>query len=383
MAKRIALVAGEASGDLIGAALIASLKQRYPDAEFYGIAGPQMIRAGCKAYFPSESLSVMGLFEVLAHLKEILTIRNKFFDRLVADPPDVFVGVDAPDFNLPLERRLREKGIKTVHYVSPSVWAWRQKRVFKIKKSVDLMLTLFPFEAAFYEAHGVPVRFVGHPLADIIDMEPDKARARATLGIGDDEQLVALLPGSRRSEVKRLGKIFLQAASRIAAREPGVRFIAPMASDATRAMFRHQWQQTCPDLDITIIEGQSREVMTAADVVLLASGTAALEGLLVKRPMVIAYRLSPLTYWILKTFNILKISTYSLPNLLAGKVIAPEYIQADATPDNLSAAIMQQLKNKDTTAALQQIYHDIHIELRRNASASAANAIAELMEGKA
>ncbi len=379
MSKRIALVAGEASGDIIGAGLIGALKQRLPDAEFFGIAGPRMIAAGCRALFPAEALSVMGLFEVLAHLKEILSIRTKLYEELVRNPPDVFIGIDAPDFNLGLERRLRHQGIRTVHYVSPSVWAWRQKRVHKIREAVDLMLTLFPFEEAFYHRHDVPAEFVGHPLADIIEMKPDRLAARQALGLSLEGNIIALLPGSRNSEVKRLGKIFLQTAVQVRRQVPDIHFIAPMANASTRAILRYQAARF-PDLPLDIINGDSRKAMMAADAVLLASGTAALEAMLLKRPMVVAYRLSPMTYAILKGFRVLKVSHYSLPNLLAGKAVVPEFIQSDARPDNLAAALVAGLDESEDMQEQIGLYHEIHKNLRQNASYRAAEAIVRLMQ---
>lgn len=287
---RIGIVAGEASGDLLGAGLIRAIKQRLPDAVIEGIAGPAMIAQGCTALFPAEKLAVMGFVEVLGRYRELHGIRTQLIRHFLDNPPDVFIGIDAPDFNLGLERVLKEAGIPTVHYVSPSVWAWRQWRLRKIALSTDLMLTLFPFEAAFYEAYHVPVRFVGHPLAEMIPDVPDLQAARIKLGLPVLGDIVALLPGSRMSEVNALGLTFIHAAQWCAQHRPGVHFLAPLATADTRELFEQLVKTHAPMLSITIIAGRSREVMAAADVVLLASGTATLEALLLKRPMVVAYR---------------------------------------------------------------------------------------------
>lgn len=375
---RIGIVAGEASGDLLGAGLITSLREQYPDAVFEGIAGPQMIAAGCRALFPAEKLAVMGLVEVLAHLREILKIRKQLFHHFRENPPDIFVGIDAPDFNLTLERRLREKGIKTVHYVSPSVWAWRQKRVKKIARSVDLMLVLFPFEEEFYRQHNVPVKFVGHPLADMIPLCVDRVQARDQLGLAQGQKLLALLPGSRSGEVQRLAEPFVRAAMLCKQQQPELCFIAPMASGKVRAQFENILREIAPALEVTLLDGKSREAMAAADVVLLASGTAALEAMLLKRPMVVAYILAPLTYWMLKKFRMLKVSLYSLPNLLAGREVVRECIQEDATAENLAAAVLELLTHAGKMEALQEEFSRIHTNLRRDASSQAARAVLQL-----
>lgn len=386
---RIGIVAGESSGDLLGAGLIRAIKEQFPDAVFEGIAGSEMIKAGCSALYPSEKLSVMGLSEVLGHLPEILKIRKHLAQHFIKNPPDVFIGIDAPDFNLGLEKKLKEAGVKTVHYVSPSVWAWRQKRVKKISKSIDLMLTLFPFEEKFYSKHGVNVRFVGHPLADMIPMEPNQEVARKELALQQDAKIVALLPGSRMSEVQKLSEPLLGAAKILTNKNSRLLFIAPMASRRIRDYFFQIQQKVAPDISITIIEQQSRVAMTAADVVLLASGTAALEAMLLKRPMVVAYKVSGLTYWLLKTFNMFMVSEYSLPNLLASQSTAGEPItkgsivkecmQQEATPEILADAIQELLDHTDKTEKMINTFANIHISLTRNASEQAANAIAELI----
>jgi len=370
---RIGIVAGEASGDLLGAGLILAIKQQIPDAEFAGIAGPKMIKAGCKALYPAEKLSVMGLSEVLGHLGEILNIRKHLRQYFNSNPPDIFIGIDAPDFNLGLEQKLKEAGIKTVHYVSPSIWAWRQNRVKKISRSVDLMLTLFPFEEAFY------VRFVGHPLADMIPMEPDQQSARKELGLPVNEKVVALLPGSRMSEVQRLAGPMLGAAKILKQNNPQLVFVVPVASENIKKYFYQQQQKLVPEMSITIIDGHSREVMTASDVVLLASGTAAMEAMLLKRPMVVAYKVSGLTYWILKSFNMLKVSEYSLPNLLAGKPVVKECMQYEATPENLAGSMQELLDREDDNENLINTFANIHIKLAKNASEQAADAVISML----
>lgn len=369
---RIALVAGEASGDILGAGLMRALRARHPEVEFIGIGGPLMEAEGMVSYFPQERLAVMGLVEVLGRLPELLRRRRRLLKDLLAARPDAFIGIDAPDFNLDLEHRLRRAGIATVHYVSPSVWAWRQKRVFKIREACDLMLTLLPFEARFYEEHQVPVRFVGHPLADTIALEPDRAVARARLGIPAQACVVALLPGSRGGEVARLGGLFLEAAERLHAQRPGVRFVLPCATPARRQQLEALLgSRTLP---VTLLDGQSHEALAACDAVLIASGTATLEAMLFKRPMVVAYRLAPLTYRILR--RLVKSPYVSLPNLLAGRALVPELIQDAATAESLSAAILPLL---DDGQSQTEGFLTLHQTLRRDASAQAADAVLQLV----
>lgn len=379
-AIRIGIVVGEASGDLLGAGLIRAIKQRLPDAIIEGIAGPAMIAQGCTVLFPAEKLAVMGIVEVLGRYRELHGIRAQLVRHFQDHPPDVFIGIDAPDFNLGLERMLKESGIPTVHYVSPSVWAWRRWRLRKIARSTDLMLTLFPFEAAFYEAHHIPVRFVGHPLAEMISDIADPKAARAALGLPMQGELVALLPGSRMSEVNALGLTFIQAAQWCARHRPHVHFVVPLATQATRELFEQLVKTHAPTLSITIIAGRSREVMAAADVVLLASGTATLEALLLKRPMVVAYRLVRFTYWLAKW--LVKVPYVSLPNLLAGKGIVEEYIQDAATPENLGKAVLRFLEQPQSAQALQKIFSDIHASLRQRADQQAAEAVLALVKDK-
>lgn len=368
---RIALVAGEASGDILGAGLMQALKQQHPQVEFIGVGGPRMQAEGLNSYFPMERLAVMGLVEVLGRLPELLSRRKRLVQTLIAAKPDVFIGIDAPDFNLDVELKLRRAGIKTVHYVSPSVWAWRQKRVLKIREACDLMLTLFPFEAKFYDEHQVPVRFVGHTLADAIPLEADRAAARAELNLPESGPVVALMPGSRGGEVSRLGSLFLDAAVRLRALRPGVRFVLPCASPERREQI--EAQLAGHDIPVTLLDGRSHTALAACDAVLIASGTATLEALLYKRPMVVAYRVAPLTYRILK--RMLKSPYVSLPNLLAGRLLVPELLQDAATPDALAQTLAPLLTGGE---AQTEGFDQIHRTLRRDASAEAAKAVLEL-----
>jgi len=371
-ALRVALVAGEASGDILGAGLMQALKARHPQIEFIGVGGPLMQAQGLTSYFPMERLAVMGLVEVLGRLPELLARRRRLRQSLIAAKPDVFIGIDAPDFNLGLELKLRRAGIKTVHYVSPSVWAWRQKRVLKIREACDLMLMLFPFEAQFYDAHQVPVRFVGHPLADTIPQQADRAAARIALDLPLDEPVVALLPGSRGGEVARLGELFLDAAVRLRTLRPGIRFVLPCASPERRAQLEQMLASR--DLPLSLLDGRSHEALAACDAVLIASGTATLEALLYKRPMVVAYKVAPLTYRILKR---LVTSAYiSLPNLLAERLLVPELIQDAATAEALAQSLAPLI---DDGQVQTEGFDVIHRALRRDASQQAAEAVLQLV----
>ncbi len=373
---RIGIVAGEASGDILGASLMESIKQRCPGVVFEGIAGPLMIEQGASSLVPMERLSVMGLVEVLGRIRELLKIRRRLVKRMLNDPPDLFIGIDAPDFTLPVERKLKEAGIPTAHYVSPSVWAWRQKRIFKIAKSIDHMLCLLPFEAEFYRKHKVPVSFVGHPLADQIPMYTNAEMARKTLGIkvAPDQKLVAILPGSRQGEVKILAPLFLQAA-KLCAAKGNFKFVIPCINEARYKQVEMLRAELAPELDIELVDGHSREVMASADSILIASGTATLEATLLKKPMVVAYRVSPLTYAI--AARLVKIPYLSLPNLLAGKELVPEIIQNDATPERLSEALLDSLSRGNE---LLEEYQKIHRMLARNASDTAADAVLALIK---
>lgn len=373
----IAIVVGEASGDILGSALIASLKKRYPNASFCGIGGPRMLAEGFESFFPQERLAVMGLIEPLKRLPELLHIRKSIIERFLSDKPNVFIGVDAPDFNLKIEAKLRQEGIKTVHYVSPSVWAWRSGRIKKIKKSIDLMLTLFPFETKIYENSNIPVKFIGHHLADKIPMEIDVDAARAALNLVGAGKVVALLPGSRQDEVKRLAPVFFEVASQCLQDIPDTQFIVPAATKKLFIILQQNLEEY-RHLPIRLIEGNSAQVMAAADVVLMASGTTTLEAMLLKKPMVVAYKMSWLSYAILS--RLVKIPYVSLPNLLAGKSLVPEFLQSQATVENISAALISLLKDTDKTCILKETFLGLHRTLRRGASDQAAMAIEALIE---
>ncbi|MCQ4282724.1 lipid-A-disaccharide synthase [Pseudomonas stutzeri] len=368
----VALVAGEASGDILGAGLMQALKAQHANVEFIGVGGPRMEAQGLESYFPQERLAVMGLVEVLGRLPELLRRRKRLLQTLLGVRPDVFIGIDAPDFNLDLALKLRRAGIKTVHYVSPSVWAWRQKRVLKIRDACDLMLTLFPFEAKFYDAHEVAVRFVGHPLADTIPLVSDRAAARATLGLPQEGLIVALMPGSRGGEVGRLGELFLAAADRLRSMRPGIRFVVPCASPERRAQLEQMLIGR--DLPLTLLDGRSHEALAACNAVLIASGTATLEALLYKRPMVVAYSVSPLTFRILK--RLVKSPYVALPNLLAQRLLVPELLQDAATPDAMAQLLSPLLDNGDSQT---EGFDAIHRTLRCDASSQAADAVLELL----
>ncbi len=374
---RIGIVAGETSGDLLGANLMRALRGLHADISFEGIAGPQMVAEGCEAIFPAEKLSLLGLVEVLGHLPEVLGIRKQVVDHFTKNPPDLFVGIDAPDFNLVLEEKLKAASIPTVHYVSPTVWAWRSYRVKQIARSVDLMLTVFPFETDFYQQHQVPVHFVGHPLADMVPLVSDRLAARRDLGLSADQPIVALLPGSRKSELRYLGKRFLATAAWCYSQDSTLRFVAPMASPKMRAIFEEHLKLLNKEFPITLVDGQSRRVMEAADVVLVASGTATLESLLLKRPMVVAYRMAWLTQFMMR--RLLKVPHFSLPNLLAGREIVREFFQNDVEPKKMGNALLAFLKDPQLTHALQETFAEIHYQLRKDASHEAAKAVLNLV----
>jgi len=372
----VGIIAGEASGDNLGAALIHAIRKQEPDAVFEGVAGPRMQAAGCFSLYPMENLSVMGLVEVLKHLPKLLSMRRDLRRHFLETPPDIFIGIDAPDFNLSLERSLKRAGIRTLHYVSPSVWAWRQYRVRKIAASVDCMLTLFPFEERYYEQQQVPARFVGHPLADLITDAVDPLPARAHLGIDHQGPLVALLPGSRVGEVKRLAGDFLLAASWCHERRSDIRFVVPLANNACRSVFEAALAAVNSRLPVTLLHGQALAAMAAANAVLMASGTATLECMLLKRPMVVAYRLSPLTYQLARL--LVNTPYYSLPNLLADRPLVKEFIQDDVTPEALGGEILRLLNDPAHAQELTTVFAQIHDELRRDASRIAADAVFEI-----
>ncbi|KGD65658.1 lipid A disaccharide synthase [Alcanivorax nanhaiticus] len=376
-APLIALIAGEASGDILGAGLMQSLQARYPGARFIGVGGSEMAAAGLDSLFPMEKLSVMGITEVLAHLPELLRLRKQLVRFLLEQQPDVVIGIDSPDFTLPIARRLHERGLKTVHYVSPSVWAWRQGRIKGIKKSIDLMLCLLPFEARFYEDHQVPVAFVGHPLADRVPLQTDTPAARKALGLRSDDTLLAVLPGSRGGEVGQLMPVFLDAMVALNASRPALRFVIPAANAARREQIETLLEQA-PDLPVTLVDGESRTVMAAADVILMSSGTATLEGLLVGKPMVVGYRVGKVTYAIAR--RLVKSEFVSLPNLLCREAMVPELIQDDLTCDAIVAEVNRWLDNPAQAQALVSRFQAVHEQLRGGASEKAADAVSQLLE---
>jgi lipid-A-disaccharide synthase len=378
------LVAGESSGDLLGADLIARLRRRFPKSRFAGVGGPLMAAAGMDVWYRAEELSVMGLVEVLRHLPRLLGLRRDVYRRTLESKPAVFVGIDAPDFNLGLERKLKAAGVRTAHYVSPSIWAWREQRAAKIGRSADLVLCLFPMEPAIYARYGVDARFVGHPLAAMFPVTPDKAAARTELGLPPDAPVLAMLPGSRLGEIRRLAPDFLAAAGALLQQMPDLQIIAPMANTKCRDEF-----QACIDpafaqshslrQSLRIVDGNARCAMIAADAVLLASGTAALEAMLAKRPMVVAYRLAPWTYRIVRMFGLMRTEVYSLPNILAGKAIVPELMQDECTPDALARALAPLLRARTLDAGTLTEFTRLHESLRSNVEHAAAEAIAELL----
>lgn len=376
-APLIALIAGEASGDILGAGLMQSLQARYPGARFIGVGGSEMAAAGLDSLFPMEKLSVMGITEVLSHLPELLRLRKQLVRFLLEQQPDVVIGIDSPDFTLPIARRLHERGLKTVHYVSPSVWAWRQGRIKGIKKSIDLMLCLLPFEARFYEEHQVPVAFVGHPLADRVPLQTDTPAARKALGLRSDDTLLAVLPGSRGGEVGQLMPVFLDAMVALNASRPALRFVIPAANAARREQIETLLEQA-PDLPVTLVDGESRTVMAAADVILMSSGTATLEGLLVGKPMVVGYRVGKVTYAIAR--RLVKSEFVSLPNLLCREAMVPELIQDDLTCDAIVAEVNRWLDNPAQAQALVSRFQAVHEQLRGGASEKAADAVSQLLE---
>ncbi|TQV85659.1 lipid-A-disaccharide synthase [Exilibacterium tricleocarpae] len=373
---RIGMVVGEASGDILGAGLMSAIRDRHPAASFVGVGGPRMLALGFESLYAQDRLAVMGYIEPLKRLPELLRMRAGLKRYFTEHRPDLFVGIDSPDFNLDLERALREAGIPTVHYVSPSVWAWKQKRIVKIARSVDLMLTLFPFEADFYRRHQVAVEFVGHPLADTIPLACDTPAARHKLGIEAGAEVIALMPGSRGGEIKFLAPVFLQTARWCLQRRPNLRFVLPAANSQRRQQLELMVSDY-GDLPLTLLDGDSHTAMAAADAVLMASGTTTLEALLLKRPMVVAYKMAALSYAIVS--RMVKSEFISLPNLLAGQQLVPEILQSQATPENLGAALLHYLEQPDAATALQSDYLSIHRQLRCDASARAAAAVLNLI----
>jgi lipid-A-disaccharide synthase len=379
---RVGLVAGEASGDTLGAALINALKRLIPEAEFVGVAGPKMQAAGCRVWEPAESLAVMGLFEILRDLPRLLRLRAHIRREFLRAKPDVFVGIDAPEFNLTLARDLRAAGIPTVQYVSPQVWAWRQGRAAKIHKSVDLVLCLLPFEKRFYEKCGVAAEFVGHPLADAIPLQVDRGAARSALNLAPAAKIIALLPGSRRGEVSRLAQDFALTARWLNRERPALAFVAPMASVAAREIFSRALKQFAPEVHVELVEGRAQQVLAAADVVLVASGTASLEAALCKRPMVVVYRLGAMTAWLIKGLKIVKSKFFAQPNLLADRRVVGEYFQQQIVPESIGAELLMWLDDAERRAKLEHEFMSIHVDLKRDASARAAQAIVDLVRSR-
>jgi len=375
-ALRIGLIAGETSGDILGEGLIKALKETYPNAIFEGIAGPRMIAQGCIAHHPLEALSVMGFAEVLGKLRSILRIRKSIIQYFTDNPPDIFIGIDAPDFNLTVELKLKQQGIKTIHYVSPSVWAWKQWRIHKIAKATDLVLAFLPFEKAFYDKFNVPCQFIGHTLADQLPLKPNKVEVRKLLGLHAEDKILAILPGSRKAEVEMLGPIFLKAAQIIHEKYPDYKFIVPMVNDRRKAQFQAQISELTSSLPLTLFDGQSSNILQSADLVLLASGTAALEAMLAKAPMVVAYKVKAVTYMIAKALSNVKFT--SLPNLIADKEVVKELSQHDCSVENIVTEL-ERLIERDGEEMVET-FTELHQLIRCDADRQAANAVITLLQ---
>jgi lipid-A-disaccharide synthase len=379
-ALRVAIVAGEASGDILAAGLIRSLKLIYPNAQFEGIAGPKMQAQGCNSIFAMEELSVMGLVEVISRIRRLLFVRKTLLKHFLANPPDVFIGVDAPDFNLGLELRLKNAGIKTVHYVSPTVWAWREKRIFKIARATNLVLSIFPFEKQIYDKHNIPCEFVGHTLADEIPLQPDQKAARAGLNVTETEKVLAVLPGSRFSEVNMLLHIFMQSSSLLSEKIPNLKILIPVVNKERKKQIEEFLRNHPTEVDYRVVIGHSREVMIASDAVLLASGTATLEAMLCKRPMVAAYRLSTLTYHMMK--RLYKAKYFALPNVLADELLVPELLQDEVTVEAIAENLLPMFAAQDSyqQQRIYQRFEELHHLLRKDADSQAALAVSKLVE---
>lgn len=375
---RIGIVAGEISGDILGAGFMKAVREQYPDAEFVGIAGPRMQAEGCDTLFDMEELAVMGIVEVLGRLPRLFKIKAELVKFFTDNPPDVFVGIDAPDFNLRLERDLKLAGIKTVHYVSPSVWAWRQKRIFKIEAATNLVLAFLPFEKAFYDKFNVPCEFIGHTMADAIPLETDKVAAQHLLELDSNKRWLAVLPGSRGGEMELLAAPFIETCRLLKQTHPELGFVVALVNQKRREQFEKAWQETAPELDFVLVDDTARNVMIASDAVLLASGTVALECMLVKRPMVVGYKVKPLTAWLAK--RMLKTKYVSLPNILADRELVPELLQDDCTPEKLAAEVNRFLEADNQ--ALMEEFTRLHQLIRCNADDKAAAAVLKLLESQ-
>lgn len=375
---RIAMVAGEASGDLLASHLIAALKAHLPGAKFYGIGGPKMAAQGFDTWWPLEKLAVRGYVEVLKHYREIAGIRRQLKKELLANPPDIFIGVDAPDFNLDLEAALKRRGITTIHYVSPSIWAWRAGRIKKIQRAVSKVLALFPMEPPLYQKEGIPVAYVGHPMADTIPLETNKAAVREKLGLPPSAPVFALLPGSRQSELDYMADTFVQTAKLIHEQLPGAQFLVPLVTRETRLRFEAAiYRQEAGNVPFRLLFGHAQDALGAADVSLVASGTATLEAALIKRPLVITYKMAKGSYWLMKRMGY---QPYvGLPNILAGRFVVPEILQDEATPENLATALIKLFMDKDGAAELEEVFTDIHLQLKQNTAEKAAAAIIECL----
>ena len=378
----IALVAGEVSGDILGAGLIRALKVKYPNARFVGIAGERMIAEGCETLVDMEEIAVMGLAEIVKHLPRLLKIRKMVVETMSAQKPDIFIGIDAPEFNLYVEDKLKAQGIKTVHYVSPSVWAWRQKRIYKIARATDLVLAFLPFEKAFYDRFNVPCRFVGHTMADSIPLKPNRHEACNVLNIDEKQRYMAILVGSRSAEVELLSTPFLQTALRLKEKFPDLKFLVPLINKKRRQQFEQFKARLAPDLDMILLDGNARQAMIAAEVTLLASGTAALECMLCKSPMVVGYRMKPLTYFLAK--HLVKTPYISLPNLLADEMLVPEMIQEDCTAEKLTEKLTPYLEQDESAVqnrhVLIQRFTELHQQIQCDADKQAAQAVIDLLE---
>ncbi|WP_333701112.1 lipid-A-disaccharide synthase [Vibrio hepatarius] len=372
---RVGIVAGELSGDTLGEGFIKAVKQQYPDAEFVGIGGPKMIAQGCQSLFDMEELAVMGLVEVLGRLPRLLKVKAELVKFFTDNPPDVFIGIDAPDFNLRLELDLKQAGIKTVHYVSPSVWAWRQKRIFKIEAATNLVLAFLPFEKAFYDQYKVPCEFIGHTLADSIPLVSEKAPARELLGLEQDKTWLAVLPGSRGSELKMLSQPFIETCQKLKQKYPELGFVVALVNQKRREQFEQTWQEFAPELEFKLVDDTARNVITASDAVMLASGTVALECMLIKRPMVVGYKVNAFTAFLAR--KMLKTKYVSLPNILADQELVKEFLQEECTVDNLAAEV-ERLLGEEGNQMVDK-FTEMHHWIRKDADKQAAKAVLHLI----